>query len=158
MTTEPNNKSSKKNPVGRFMVAAGAVIEFKTTGKILLVQRNKKLDWHPGEWEICYGRIDQFEDAEQGLKREVKEELGLNDLTVLEVLRVWHIYRGSKKAENEVIGITYHCKTNTEKITLSSEHSNVQWATPQKAIELIANDGIKKDIEVYMNGNKNKNI
>ena len=52
MTKDVNNLSSKSNPVGRFMVAAGALIELNSSGKILLVKRGNKLDWHPSEWEI----------------------------------------------------------------------------------------------------------
>ena len=62
--TEPNNQSTKDNPVGRFMVAVGAIIQHRQTKKILLCQRSIDLDWHPGEWEIGYGRIAQFESAD----------------------------------------------------------------------------------------------
>lgn len=149
MPKEPHNKSTSTNPVGRFMVAAGALIELNTSGKILLIQRAKNLDWHPGEWEICYGRIDQFEGIESGLKREVFEELGIRNLKIVKVLRVWHMFRGSKKAENELIGITYHCRTITESIKLSKEHSNYRWVLPSEALELIRNEGIREDINMF---------
>lgn len=150
MTNEPDNISSKQNPVGRFMVAAGAVIEQIGTGKILIVQRNNDLDWKPSEWEICYGRIDQFEDVEAGLKREISEELGIHQLTVVSVLRVWHLFRGTQKAENELIGITFYCRTNSESVIISKEHSQYRWVTPQEALQLIAVDGIKEDIQKYI--------
>jgi 8-oxo-dGTP pyrophosphatase MutT (NUDIX family) len=148
--TDPDNRSSAENPVGQFMVAVGAVMELADTGNILLLQRNKNLDWHPGEWEIGYGRIDQFESPEQGLRRETKEELGIEDFEILELLRVWHIFRGSKKAENEVVGITYRCRTNQETIHLSDEHQDYVWVKPEKALELVAVDGIRKDISNYL--------
>jgi len=47
-----NNQHTSENPVGRFMVASGAVIEMGTTGKILLIQRSSSLDWQPNEWEL----------------------------------------------------------------------------------------------------------
>ncbi|MBI3619608.1 NUDIX domain-containing protein [Candidatus Roizmanbacteria bacterium] len=43
---------------------------------MLILQRSRQLDWQPSQWEISYGRIDQFEDAETGLRRELYEELG----------------------------------------------------------------------------------
>lgn len=150
MNKNPDNTSSKSNPVGRFMVAAGAVIELKDTGKILIIQRSDKIDWHAGIWEICYGRIAQFEDAESGLRREVAEEVGIKDIELLDILRVWHMFRGAESAENELIGITYHCRTNTENVILSKEHSQFQWVMPQKAMELIQNEGIKKDIDHFI--------
>src|SRR3989344_8787288 len=148
--SDPNNKSTSENPVGRFMVAAGAVIELNSTGKILILQRSPKLDWHPSEWEICYGRIDQFEDVETGLKRELFEELGLKEVDIVKILRVWHIFRGSKKATNELVGITYHCRSSNKNVKLSKEHTNFQWLKPEKAIKLIINKGIKDDLKVFI--------
>ena len=150
MSPDPNNRSTKLNPVGHFMVAAGSVIEMGISGKILLVQRAVNLDWHPGEWEICYGRIDQFEDVEKGLRREVREELGITEITIIKVLRVWHMFRGTKKAENELIGITYYCRTNNKIIKLSHEHSQYKWTLPEDALKLVANEGIKQDINKFI--------
>jgi len=154
MLSDPSNTSTPKNPIGRFMVAAGAVIELNSSGKILLVRRSDKLDFHPSEWEICYGRIDQFEGIETGLRREVFEELGIKDLKIIKVLRVWHMFRGSIKAENELIGITFYCKTKTPHIRLSEEHMEYQWFSPEEALEMIANEGIKEDINRFISGSK----
>jgi len=150
-TQQPNNQSTNENPVGRFMVASGAVIEQSNTGKILLIQRSSKLDWHPNEWEIMYGRIDQFEDTEMGLKREVREETGINDLELIDVLTVWHIFRGTAEtAENELIGVTYHCRTNQTQPNLSDEHQAYKWVSPEEALELVQVDGIKRDIKKFL--------
>lgn len=151
MIIDPDNKSTSYNPIGRFMVAGGGIIEYKKTGKILLIKRSDMLDWHPSEWEICYGRIAQFEDVEMGLRRELYEELGIKDLQIIKVLRVWHLFRGSKKAKNELIGITYHCRTTQENIKLSKEHSQYQWIAPEKALKIIQVDGIKKDLIQFIN-------
>ncbi len=150
MIKDPNNKSTTDNPVGLFMVAAGSVIELNKSGKILLLKRSDDLDWRPSEYEICYGRIDQFEDVETGLRREVFEELGLNDIEIVSILAVWHMFRGSKKAENELIGITYYCRTNTREIRLSEEHSSYKWVLPETAIKMVGIDGVKRDINKYI--------
>ena len=152
---QPYNQSTKENPVGRFMVASGAVIEQANTGKILLIQRSASLDWHPNQWEVVYGRIDQFEDTEIGLQREVREEAGITDLQIISLLRVWHIFRGTEKlAENEVIGITYHCRTEQPEPTLSSEHQAYAWVHPEEALEMVQEDGIRRDIEKFIEKSK----
>lgn len=132
------------------MVAAGAVIENTDTGKILILQRADDLDWHAGEWEIDYGRLDQFEDPISGLKREIFEETGLKDIQIGQILSVWHIFRGPQTAENELIGITYHCTTTEINIYVSEEHSGYQWVQPEQALELIKVDGIRRDIKIFM--------
>ncbi len=150
-TGQPNNQSTPQNPVGRFMVASGAVIEKAETGKILLIQRSNDLDWHPGEWEIIYGRINQFEDTETGLAREVHEEVGITNLHIERVLSVWHIFRGTAQiAENEVIGVTYHCTTTQDVPVLSHEHQAYQWVTPQEALKFVTVDGIRRDITKFI--------
>jgi hypothetical protein len=50
MSSDPNNQSTSANPIGRFMVAVGGIIELGNTGKILVTQRSSELDWHAGKW------------------------------------------------------------------------------------------------------------
>ncbi len=150
MVTQPNNHSTVQNPVGRFMVAAGAVIQLEGTDKILVIKRADGQDWHGGEWEIIYGRIDQFEDLPKGLRREVREESGITELSVHEVLRVWHIFRGPEKAENELIGITFRCLTRQKDVKLSAEHTEYRWVTPLEALELVHTPGIRTDIQAFI--------
>lgn len=128
------------------MVAVGGVIEHAQTGKILLVRRADSQDWHPGEWEISYGRIDQHEDPTDGLKREIGEETGIKDLQIGNVISVWHMYRGEKNAHNDLIDITFHCQTETAEITLSDEHSEYKWVEPKEALELVKIEGIRRDV------------
>lgn len=129
------------------MVAVGAVIEFKDSNKILLVQRAKDLDWQPNEWEIIYGRIDQFEAPVGGLRREVSEEVGLSDLKVMDILEAWHLIRGTKKiAQNDLIGITFWVRTGQTKIKLTNEHQNYKWVAPQEALKIIQKEGLKRDV------------
>jgi 8-oxo-dGTP diphosphatase len=151
MVQQPNNQSTEKNPVGRFMVAVGAIIELGKTGKILLIRRTEDQDWQPGEWEIPYGRIDQFEEPTEGLRRELKEETGLGKINIHQVTNIWRIFRGPKKADNALIGITFRCSTTQETTILSHEHSEYRWVTPTQALELIKVSGIRSDVERYVN-------
>ncbi len=142
------------NPIGRFMVAAGAVIELEGTGKILVIRRKAVGDdnWHEGTWEVVYGRIAQGESPEQGLRREVAEEVGITDLTISRILTAWHIYRGAEVPENEVVGITYATSTRQEAVTLSAEHDAFRWVTAEEALLMIEIAGIQRDIRAWNAG------
>lgn len=149
MINKVNNKNTNENPVGRFMVAVGAVIA-NPDGKILLIKRSIKLDWHPREWEIMYGRIAQHEDPQAGLAREVAEELGITVVAGVP-LTCWHIYRGHEKTvENDLIGITFAATTFQAQVKLSQEHEEYRWVTATQALELITVEGIKRDILAYL--------
>jgi 8-oxo-dGTP pyrophosphatase MutT (NUDIX family) len=148
-------KSNHTNDVGRFMVGVGAVIATKDTGEILLVRRAQTQDFRAGEWEVCYGRMSQHEDAPSALKREHKEEVGFSDFEIGKVLRVWHMYRGEKSAESELIGITFSCIVKTKPpVILSHEHTEYQWVSPQQALSIVTNEGIQLDLQAFINQTK----
>ena len=134
---------------GRFMVAVGAIIEHTSSGKILLLKRSLKVDFHGGIWEEVNGRMKQFEEPESALKREVKEETGLK-IEIIKPINIFHIFRGQESKDNELVGIIYWCKSSSKKVKLSDEHIDHKWLAPKEALELVHHKGIRKDIESFM--------
>jgi 8-oxo-dGTP pyrophosphatase MutT (NUDIX family) len=134
---------------GRFQVAVGAIIERVSDGKILLVQRAGKLAVGAGIWEFPIGRLKQFEPFDKGLMREVEEETGIRKLKIVMVLSVFTFMRGAEEAENEVKGVVFWCRTTEETARVSGEHDALAWLSIQDAIELVAHDGIKRDLEMF---------
>lgn len=141
-----NQNKTQKNE-GVFQVAVGVVIEHLPSGEILLLQRHAENSINAGEFEPVYGRLDQYESLEDGLKREVSEETGLKDIKIIEQLSYWHIFRGEKCAKNEVIGLTFWCQTNQREIVLSAEHQKFLWVTKEKIGDYIKKPDIRKDVE-----------
>lgn len=133
--------------IGHFMVAVGAVIELANSGKFLLLKRSD--EFHKNAWEFVYGRIDQGENLETALRREVREETGIDELEVIDQFSTWHMYRGDQTSENEVIGISFYCRTNTAEPKLSSEHSQFKWATLEEASKLVSVEGIVEDLNKF---------
>lgn len=131
------------------MLAIGAVIVNRETGKTLLVKRSGTAGLNEGLWEIVYGRIDQHEELEDAVKREVFEETGIYQLEVKKLLRIWHIYRGEKDADKEVYGLTFYCETDSENVSLSSEHTEYKWVTFEEASQIkeMVLDGTYNDLK-----------
>jgi 8-oxo-dGTP diphosphatase len=75
------------------IVAAGIVIE---NGRVLLAQR--KPDAHlAGAWELPGGKVEEGEDPRDALRRELREELGI-DVRVGEIVDVtFHRYEAANK-------------------------------------------------------------
>jgi 8-oxo-dGTP diphosphatase len=131
------------------MVAVGAVIEHVPTGRILLMQRASTADYAPGLWEDLTGRMKQFEEPEDALRREVREETGL-EIEVVKPIKVFHLYRGERTAENELVGIVFWCTTQSDRVTLSHEHQDYRWVQPREALEIVSDPGIRYDIEAFI--------
>lgn len=135
------------------MVATGAIIENTKTGKILLLKRSEEKDFSGGIWEYITGRMNQFEEPEDGLRREIREEAGI-EVEIVKPVSIFHIFRGEKIAENELVGIMYWCKADTEEIKLSEEHTDFQWVSAKEALAMMEKPGMKKDIEAFIRERK----
>ena len=135
--------------VGRFMVAMGAIVESAKTGRILLLRRPGDADFSAGEWEHITGRMRQFELPEDALRREVREETGL-EVEVVCPLGVFHVFRGPEEtADHEVVGVVYWCRADEDRVVTSAEHADHRWVTPAEALKLVGNDGIRGDIRTF---------
>jgi 8-oxo-dGTP diphosphatase len=80
--------------VPTILVSAGVIIE---RGRVLLTQR--KAGGHlGGAWELPGGKVDPGEDPRDALRRELREELGI-DVAVGEIVDVtFHRYEEADKA------------------------------------------------------------
>ncbi len=143
--------------IGHFMIGVGCVLEHQPTGKILCLLRDRA-NFQKGEWELMYGRIDQHEDLFTALRREVKEETGLEGFAIERLLRVWHFYRGEQKAETEIHGLTFHCLIQTQDVKLSTEHAEYRWVNPEEALSLIKVPGIREDVRFFLENKANHQV
>ena len=153
MTTQPTGVSSpdhkQEEEEGRFLVAVGAMIEHTETGRILLLKRSEDAAFLPGIWEDIGGRIKQFEEPEDALRREVYEESGL-EIEIVKPINVYHLFHGERSAINELFIITYWCRSHSDQVVLSHEHSEYSWLPPQEALRLAEHEGVRSDIEAFM--------
>lgn len=133
---------------GRFTFCVAAIIE-NSKNEILIVKRS------PGNspeniWDVVGGRVEQFEGPINALYREVEEETGITDFEILKMVDVFWWYKNDHY--DEMIGVTFWCKTNTLEVKLSKEHQEFKWIQPKSALELsehpLVTNTIKKFIEV----------
>ena len=84
--------------------------------KILILRSSDKNEKHAGEWDLPGGHIHEGEDDIDGLKREVKEETGLDIASPKMILD-----DGRKKF--------YKTRQYSGTIELSDEHTDHKWVT-----------------------------
>jgi 8-oxo-dGTP diphosphatase len=135
---------------GRFQIGIGAIIEHIKSEKILILHRSPNIEFCSNKWDDVGGRMRQYENPEMTLQREVTEETGIIDFEVVKPIAVSHYFRGEKKAENEMIVINYWCRTSESEISLSEEHDDFRWVSPNEALELTEDPQIKRVIKRFI--------
>ena len=105
-----------------------AIIE--KNGKILCAKRSEKMKLSL-KWEFPGGKIEANENLEACLKREIREELGI-EINILEQLPSFkHSY-----SENFSIELfPFRCNNLTQEIHLT-EHKQIKWLSLEKLNEL----------------------
>ena len=79
------------------------VVVYHSDGRILLQKRSHKKDLLGGLWDTAVGgHLDQGETFEEGARREMNEELGIDRNADLEFICYWKI-RNSVESENVAI-------------------------------------------------------
>jgi 8-oxo-dGTP pyrophosphatase MutT (NUDIX family) len=71
---------------GRFTIRVGGIIQNNATNKLLLLKRSANSRFDSGDWEMPAGRMNQLEEPEQSLKREILEETGITELSIIKPL------------------------------------------------------------------------
>jgi 8-oxo-dGTP diphosphatase len=91
--------------------------------RLLLIRRRQDDVHKPGAWEVPGGRLRPGEDPFRGLRRETKEETGL-DIDISNPLKIHHFAR----EDGQVITmITFASRARTHRLRLSIEHTEYAW-------------------------------
>ena len=118
---------------------AGLVTNEK--GEILLV----KSPWRG--WEYPGGLIEPGETFQQALHREIREEAGVE-------VEITGFVGICKNVEKDIVNIDFTCRYIGGELTTSEESTEVIWATPEEAMELITFPLTKKRLTQMLSGSK----
>ncbi len=123
---------------GVFHASIGALVRRRSDGKYLLLQRSQDKDIGGGTWECVTGRVEQGESFSAAVRREVREELGV-DAPIEFIVGTTHLYRGEAIPENEMVGVQFCCSIeDAEAIKMSAEHSEYRWVSAAEAEHLLS--------------------
>jgi len=97
---------------------------FVLDGDRFLIVKRAENDVHmAGIWEPPGGRLENGESPFSGLKREVKEETGI-DIEILNPLGVKHFVRQDGQ---RVTMLLFLCRALSGEVKLTEEHSDFEW-------------------------------
>lgn len=123
----------------------GALI-FNTKGKIFLMKSHK---WR-NKYVIPGGHIEFGEKIEDALKREIKEETGM-DIYDIEFICFQEFICGQEYwKKKHFIFLDFVCKTNSTKVKLNSEGQEFVWVDLKEALKLPIEPYSRKVIEEYL--------
>jgi len=93
--------------------------------EVLLIKRTERSAAHLKDlWDIPGGRTEIGEEPEDGLLREVQEEIGGIEFKVIKPVQVRSVVNNEEK---QIIRITYLCKYVGGEVRLSDEHNDFGW-------------------------------
>lgn len=120
---------------------------FNPQGEVLLVRSHK---WKH-KFTVPGGKIELGETINQALKREAKEETGLDISSPEFVLLQEFVYDSAFWQKKHFIFLDFACKTKSTRIKLNDEAEEYLWVNPEKAIKLPDLERYaKKTIEKYL--------
>jgi nucleoside triphosphatase len=123
----------------------GALI-FNPEGELLLIRSHK---WHD-MYVVPGGHVELGETLEEALRREVKEETGLEIHDLEFILFQEFIFDESFWKRRHFIFFDYACKTAGGDVTLNSEAQEYVWIAPQDALHLPMDAYTRRTIETYL--------
>jgi 8-oxo-dGTP diphosphatase len=119
-------------------------------GKVLVLREAGTYEegTNEGRYDMPGGRLEPGEPFEEALRREVREETGL------EVSIEYPIYVGEwrpviRDVPHQIVATFMVCAPTSAKIVLSSDHDEYQWVDPQDYGHVNILDPVNKVIDRY---------
>lgn len=129
-----------ENAVSRNIVCG---VIYNQEGLILLGKRPSQKGVYRSQWGIVGGGIDEGEDAETALLREIKEEAGLIDVVISQKIDFLQEILASKRFSDGTdqlvhMRTTYYiCVTNNDKLCPNDEWEELRWMDKATIKEII---------------------
>jgi len=98
-------------------------------------------------WQLPGGKLRRKEQWESGLRREIREEIGITNISIIRVLYIdnWNT------PHNDYYRAYFLCTTFGEAITLSSAHINYEWISAETNLSghVFTHLTVKNHIKVF---------
>lgn len=126
-----------------------ACIFLEKDGKLFLAKRSNSKALFPGQFEVPGGHIEFGETLEEGLKREIREELSI-EINLGEVFNAFTYTSYNDTVHSVEVDYLATMKDPNQEIKLNSnDHTEYKWVTQTEAQETL-----KDNPEVFKAANK----
>jgi 8-oxo-dGTP diphosphatase len=111
------------------MKVVAAIIERRD--RRLLIGQRRRNDTSPLKWEFPGGKVQDGEEPEAALARELREELGVTLRKNVEIARVTHRYAETP----ELIEVQFFAVEIAEDVVIPNAFEQVHWVLPKELAE-----------------------
>jgi mutator protein MutT len=118
-----------------------AIILNDTKSKVLLIKRSSDEKKHAGKWAFPGGIVEKNENEESALKREVKEEIGLELKKIIRKIAEYDYEREGQKVKGE----SYLIEVESFDIKTNEEIEDFKWASIEDFEKLDCVDGVEEE-------------
>lgn len=139
-------------PEQKFPEPTVGALVFNTEGKILLIKSHK---WKE-KYMIPGGHIELGEKIEDVLKREIKEETGLDVYDIQFICVQEFIFDDQFWKKKHFIFLDYACKTDSSVVKLNAEGQEYVWVTLNETLKLPIDSYTRHVIEEYIKKSSKK--
>lgn len=126
-----------------FSLSAKVVVRDEK-GRCLLLKRSMRSTGNPGRWDLPGGKVEVWENLEQGLLREVAEETGLT-ISLQRVLGAAE----SESPTNKVAHLILEGCVESGQVHLSSEHDEYAWVDHQGLSKVDLVEQFRPFVQIY---------
>ncbi len=116
--------------VGKRILSGVPAIIRNPKGEILLGKRNEKMWYYPCMWGLPGGIIEFGETIEQAIKRELKEELGVETEVIKYARPIMSL--PTKKCPEQALNAPVYCKIISGVPKPKDETSEIRWFKPSE--------------------------
>ncbi len=125
-----------------------------TVGALIFNQKNKVLLMKSHKWKGKYvmpgGHVELGERIEDALKREIREETGLDIYDIKFIIFQEFIFDDVFWKKRHFIFLDFSCKTKSDNVTLNEEGQEYAWVDLKEVLKLPIEPYTKKTIEEYI--------
>lgn len=116
----------------------------KNNHYLLTKRKSPKREWN--KWQFPGGELKFNESLEKGVKRELKEELGVEVKIIKFIPKVFEIRREKDYFHGLFFVFLCQLLNNSQKIVLNSEASEFAWFTKEEILNLDSLEGTREII------------
>lgn len=117
-------------------------------GKVLIIREKKYVDGtNVGRYGFPGGRIELGEPWKDGLTREIREEVGLENVRIVRPLFVGEWFPTIREIPHQIVAMFHVCESSAGDVMLGDEHDEYQWVDAESWQTLTI---MKPDDEVLM--------